>query len=38
MGGWLAIPRDWISSFGEIAKFSGRVLGQVYGLRVFRRP
>src|SRR5256886_16799134 len=33
---WLAIPRDWISSFGEIAKFSGRVLGQVYGLRVFR--
>ena len=36
MGGWLAIPRDWISSFGEIAKFSGRVLGQVYGLRVFR--
>ena len=36
MGGWFAIPRDWISSFGEIAKFSGRVLGQVYGLRVFR--
>ena len=35
-GGWLAIPRDWISSFGEIAKFSARVLGQVYGLRVFR--
>jgi phospholipid/cholesterol/gamma-HCH transport system permease protein len=35
-GGWLAIPRDWISSFGEIAKFSGRVLGMVYGLRVFR--
>jgi phospholipid/cholesterol/gamma-HCH transport system permease protein len=36
MGGWLAIPRDWIANFGEIAKFSGRVLGQVYGLRVFR--
>jgi phospholipid/cholesterol/gamma-HCH transport system permease protein len=36
VGGWLAIPRDWISNFGEIAKFSGRVLGQVYGLRVFR--
>ena len=36
MNGWLAIPRDWISSFGDIAKFSGRVLGQVYGLRVFR--
>ena len=36
MGGWLAVPRDWISNFGEIAKFSGRVLGMVYGLRVFR--
>ena len=36
MGGWLAVPRDWISSFGEIAKFCGKVLGQVYGLRVFR--
>ena len=35
MNGWFAVPRDWISSFGEIAKFSGRVLGQVYGLRVF---
>jgi phospholipid/cholesterol/gamma-HCH transport system permease protein len=33
---WLTVPRDWIASFGEIAKFSGRVLGQVYGLRVFR--
>ncbi|HEU4658070.1 MAG TPA: ABC transporter permease [Capillimicrobium sp.] len=34
--GWLAIPRDWLASFGDIAKFAGRVLGQVYGLRVFR--
>ena len=33
---WLDVPRDWISSFGEIAKFSGKVVGQVYGLRVFR--
>jgi phospholipid/cholesterol/gamma-HCH transport system permease protein len=33
---WLTVPRDWISSFGEIAKFCGRVLGQVFGLRVFR--
>src|ERR1043165_7692844 len=31
-----ASVRGWISSFGEIAKFSGRVLGQVYGLRVFK--
>ena len=36
MGGWFAIPRDWISSFGEIARFAGRIAGQVYGLRVFR--
>jgi len=34
--GWLTVPRDWIAGFGEIAKFCGRVLGQVYGLRVFR--
>ena len=33
---WLAVPKDWLSNFGEIAKFCGKVLGQVYGLRVFR--
>jgi phospholipid/cholesterol/gamma-HCH transport system permease protein len=33
---WLAVPRDWIANFGEIAKFCARVLGQVFGLRVFR--
>jgi phospholipid/cholesterol/gamma-HCH transport system permease protein len=31
-----AVARNWIASFGEIAKFSGRILGDVYGLRVFR--
>jgi len=36
MNGWLAIPRDWIASFGEIAKFCARVVGEVFGLRVFR--
>ncbi|MEA2155775.1 MAG: phospholipid/cholesterol/gamma-HCH transport system permease protein, partial [Solirubrobacteraceae bacterium] len=36
MGGWLAIPRDWIANFGEIAKFSGRIMGQVYSFKVFR--
>jgi len=36
MGEWLAIPREWVSSFGEIAKFSGRVIGNVYGGRVLR--
>src|SRR5690349_15325082 len=32
---WLAIPRDWLSSLGEIARFSGRVMGLVYSGRVF---
>jgi phospholipid/cholesterol/gamma-HCH transport system permease protein len=36
MVGWFAIPRDWIGSFGEIAKFCGKVLGLVYSGRVFR--
>jgi phospholipid/cholesterol/gamma-HCH transport system permease protein len=36
MTGWLAIPRDWIASFGEISKFCGKILGYVYTLRVFR--
>jgi phospholipid/cholesterol/gamma-HCH transport system permease protein len=36
MNGWLAVPRDWISSFGEIIRFCGRVVGEVFGLRVFR--
>jgi len=33
MGSKLAAP---IATFGEIAKFSGRILRDVYGLRVFR--
>jgi phospholipid/cholesterol/gamma-HCH transport system permease protein len=32
----IVTPREWIASFGEIAKFCGKVLGDVYGLRVFR--
>ncbi len=35
-GGWTAVPRDWISNAGAIAKFGGRIMGEVYGLRVFR--
>ena len=35
-GGWLQVPRDWLSTFGEIVRFSGRVVGEVYGLKVFR--
>jgi len=34
--GWLALPREWLESFGVIAKFCGRVVGQVYSLRVFK--
>lgn len=34
--GWLSVPRDWIASFGEIAKFAGRMLGDVLSLRVLR--
>jgi phospholipid/cholesterol/gamma-HCH transport system permease protein len=34
--GWLAIPRDWLDSFGEIASFAGRVMGLVYRGRVLK--
>jgi len=32
----MAVARGWIASFGEISKFCGRILADVYGLRVFR--
>jgi phospholipid/cholesterol/gamma-HCH transport system permease protein len=32
--GWLAVPREWIASFGEISKFCGTVLARVYSGRV----
>jgi phospholipid/cholesterol/gamma-HCH transport system permease protein len=31
---WAAVPREWLASFGEITKFCGRIVGQVYSLRV----
>jgi phospholipid/cholesterol/gamma-HCH transport system permease protein len=34
--GWLDVPKDWVSSFGDIAKFCGRVVGEVFGGRVFK--
>ncbi|HEX5957008.1 MAG TPA: ABC transporter permease [Solirubrobacterales bacterium] len=34
MTGWLAVPRDWLASFGDIARFCARVLGIVYSDRV----
>jgi phospholipid/cholesterol/gamma-HCH transport system permease protein len=36
MPGWLAVPREWLSSMGEIARFCTRVMGLVYSGRVFR--
>jgi phospholipid/cholesterol/gamma-HCH transport system permease protein len=33
---WLAFPRDWIASFGEIVGFCGRVVADVFTLKVFR--
>src|SRR6266498_5606487 len=35
MPGFLAVPRDWLNSLGEIARFCGRVMGLVYSGRVF---
>jgi phospholipid/cholesterol/gamma-HCH transport system permease protein len=34
--GWLSVPRDWISSFGVIAKFAGTVVAEVLTGKVFR--
>jgi phospholipid/cholesterol/gamma-HCH transport system permease protein len=33
---WLAIPRDWLASFGEIVKFCATVVAEVFSLKVFR--
>jgi phospholipid/cholesterol/gamma-HCH transport system permease protein len=33
--GWMAVPKDWLSSFGEIFRFCGRVMGLVFSGRVF---
>jgi phospholipid/cholesterol/gamma-HCH transport system permease protein len=36
MGELLDIPRGWLDSFGDIVKFSARILGQLFGLKVLR--
>ncbi len=33
---WLAVPREWIASLGDIGKFCARVVGEVLGGRVLR--
>jgi phospholipid/cholesterol/gamma-HCH transport system permease protein len=32
----LALPREWLSSTGEIGRFTGEIVRDVWGLRVFR--
>ncbi|MHB1538274.1 MAG: ABC transporter permease [Solirubrobacteraceae bacterium] len=32
----LALPREWLAAAGEIGRFAGGVVGDVWGLRVFR--
>jgi phospholipid/cholesterol/gamma-HCH transport system permease protein len=32
---WLAVPRDWVASLGDIAKFAARVVALVWSGRVF---
>src|ERR1700704_4629337 len=36
MNGVLATPRGWIESFGEIIKFTSKIVGEVFRLRVLR--
>jgi phospholipid/cholesterol/gamma-HCH transport system permease protein len=36
MPGWLAVPREWLGALGDIARFSGSVLGIVFSGRVMR--
>jgi phospholipid/cholesterol/gamma-HCH transport system permease protein len=33
---WLATPREWLASFGEIVRFCSTVVGEVFSLKVFR--
>src|ERR671929_1480119 len=34
--GWLAVPRDWIASLGDIIRFCARAFGDIFNARVFR--
>jgi phospholipid/cholesterol/gamma-HCH transport system permease protein len=33
---WLAVPREWLASFGEIVRFCATVMGEVFSLKVLR--
>src|SRR5688500_5146139 len=34
--GWLSVPRDWIANFGEIVKFTMRIVREVLTGKVFK--
>jgi phospholipid/cholesterol/gamma-HCH transport system permease protein len=36
LGELLAMPREWLAATGKIGKFTGNIVTDVYGLRVFR--
>jgi phospholipid/cholesterol/gamma-HCH transport system permease protein len=36
MEGLIATPRGWLESFGEIVKFTSKIMGEVYTLRAFK--
>ena len=36
MNAWLEVPRGWLDSLGDIARFGGRIMGIVYSGRVLR--
>jgi phospholipid/cholesterol/gamma-HCH transport system permease protein len=33
---WLAVPRDWVASLGDIAKFAARDFYEIFGGRIFK--
>ncbi len=33
---WLALPREWLASFGEIVRFCATVVAEVFSLKVMR--
>jgi phospholipid/cholesterol/gamma-HCH transport system permease protein len=33
---WLAVPRDWVASLGDIAKFAARDFAEIFGGKVFK--
>ena len=34
--GWLTVPKNWLETMGEISRFCGMVMGQVYSGRVIK--